>query len=558
LGLLLLWFLALTWFVLSLFLAERDSVLRSLRTSSAKLLVWMNGSVLPVGLVVSATTLAIAALLRMWALGHIPANFGGDEGTQALAALRLVTPPLGNPFTVGWYSVPTMSFLFYGITMRLFGATVVGARVLSGIVGTLTVLTTFLLGRTLGGRWVGWISAVVMAFSAYHIHFSRLASNQIIDPLIGTLAFWLLWRALKRTRSTSMAWGLAGMVAGMGWYTYFGARWVSVLMALFLMWRFLVEPQFLARYGRGMMLLITGALIVVLPLLVWYMAHPMDLVSRYQAVSIFSSGWLSREVALSGKSYLTLLWAQLMKAVTAFHYTHDPTFWYYPQAPLVDFITGALMLVGMIEAIWHWRWPSRGLTLLWFWPTLIMAWGVTENPPSSQRGLLLMPPVALLVAWGLQALRRLVSSGPQLMRNLVLVCLLIAAIWNVYFYFWVYTPRRVYGNPTSEIATEFARFSQANPLPDGHRDDRRIYFFGAPVIYWDFGTLAFLLRDRAGVNILPEESLPQNISPPARFVFVESRLSALPEIERRYPGGVLYELYAPDGRFLATVYDFLP
>jgi hypothetical protein len=339
----------------------------------------------------------------------------------------------------------------------------------------------------------------------------------------------------------------------MGWYAYFGARWVGILMGLFLVWRFLVEPRFLVRHRRGLTLMVLGALVGLLPLLMWYVAHPVDLVSRYKAVSIFSSGWLSREVELSGKSRFALLWTQWVKAATAFHYTRDPTFWYHPQAPLVDFITGALMLVGMVEAIRHWRWPSRGLTLLWFWPTLIMAWGMTENPPSSQRGLLLMPAVAFLVAWGLLALWRLASRASGLMRSLVLACLLVSVIWNVYFYFRVYTPRRVYGNPTSETATEFARFSERRPLAGA-----RIYFFGAPVIYWDFGTLAFLLRDRTGVNVLPEDPLPQDVSPPARFVFVESRLDALPAIQRRYPAGVSYDLYASDGRFLMTVYDFLP
>ena len=145
-----------------------------------------------------------------------------------------------------------MSFFAYGATMRIFGATVGGGRALSAIVGTLTVLTTFILGRTLGGPKVGWGAAWVMAFSSYHIHYSRLASNQIFDPLIGTLGIWLLWAALSENRGSSSErssiWGLTGVVAGLGWYAYFGARWVTFLIALILVLRSLIEPRFLIRH----------------------------------------------------------------------------------------------------------------------------------------------------------------------------------------------------------------------------------------------------------------------------------------------------------------------
>ncbi len=492
--------------------------------------------------------LIVALLVRGWALGRIPTNMGGDEGTQALAGLELVEPPLGNPFATGWYSVPTMSFLLYGGVIRLLGMTVAGARTLSVLIGSLTVLTTFLLGRALGGARVGWVAAVVVTFSAYHLHFSRLASNQIADPLIATLALWLLWRALQSSEANA-AWGLAGLVAGFGWYLYFGARWVTFLLALWLLWRLVVEPRFLARRWRGLLLLAAGWLVVALPLVLWYLAHPADLTARYDAVSIFSSGWLEREVALTGRSAGVLLLQQFWKAATAFHLTPDPTFWYYPEAPLLDFVFGGLMLLGLLAAFLRWRWPSHTLTLLWFWSTLLMAWFVTENPPSSQRGLLLVPAVGLLVAWGVEALRELVKET-RLFRLLLALLLVGALTLNLTFYFGVYTPRRTYGNPTAETATVLARFIRATHLPE-----RKVYFFGPPYLYWDFGTLAFLLRDVAGTDVDPE-TLPADVVRPARFVFVPERAAELEAVQRAYPGGEVTELRSPHDRLLAIIYDW--
>ncbi len=539
-----------------------------------------------------AALLLVAFLVRAVALGRVPANLGGDEGTQLLDGLRLVARPLGTPFATGWYSVPTMSFLAYGVAMRLFGATIAGGRMLSALVGTLTVLTTFLLARTLGGRRVGWLAALLLAFSHYHIHFSRLASNQIFDPLIGTLAIWLVWLALENgewqmandvcsagvspalQQDCTCLWGLAGFVAGVGWYGYFGARWVTALLGLIVAWRMLVEPRFMARHWRGLALFAGGWLVVVLPLLGWYTLHPSALTERYNAVSIFASGWLEQAIAITGKPASALLLEQLWKSATAFHFTFDPTFWYFPQLPLVDFITGAFMIVGMAAALARVRWPSRAVTLLWFGSTLVMAWGLTENPPSSQRGLLLIPAAVLLAAWGVEALHsseRLRRKKPDRApawaggATILLGALLAATVlFNLGFYFGIYTPRRSYGNPTAEVATTFARVVLAYPHPacaaapdacDSIEERPVIYFFGPPALYWDFGSLAFLLRDQPGVDVLPGE-MPEAVSRPARFVFVAERLGDREAVQLAYPGGVFTEVTAPDGRVLAVVYDW--
>lgn len=506
---------------------------------------------MPVGLLLLA-----AFLVRCVALSRIPINFGGDEGTQALLGVQLVEAPFGNPFAAGWYSVPTFSFMLYGLAMRLVGASIAGARLLSVLAGTATVLTTFLLGRELGGERVGWAAALTVAAAAYHIHFSRLASNQIFDPLIATLALWLLWRALRRElRSGSGSpavpdWGWAGLAAGVGWYLYFGARWVTVLIGLTLVWRMLAEPAFLKRHWRGIGMLALGWVVATLPLWLWYAGHPADLTARMNAVSIFASGWLEREVVITGKPALALLFQQFWKSISAFHLTPDPTFWYYPRAPLLDFVAGALMLLGLLEACLHWRRPSRFLVLLWFLSTLTAAWTLTENPPSSQRGLLLVPPAAFLVAWGVDVLWRRLASRPRVQMGVILVLATAVVTFNLTFYFAVYTPRGDYGNPTAQVATAVARRLLAEPLPEAP-----VRFYGAPQLYWDFGALAFLLRGQEGVDVLPGHELAPATCP-TRFVFILDLLIEYQSVAQAYPGGATAEIRNPAGDITALIYDW--
>jgi len=502
--------------------------------------------------------LAVALAVRVVDLEHIPANLGGDEGTQGVAALELVEPPLGNPFATGWFSVPTMSFLAYGLAMRLCGASIAGLRALSALMGTLTVLTSFLLARELWGRRVGWLAAAILACSHYHVHFSRLGSNQIADGLLATLALYLVVRALRSRREITFA--LAGAVIGLGWYGYFGSRLIGIIVALYVAWRAAAEHRFLARYGRLLLILVVAALVVTLPLLLYYADHPAELSSRSRQVSIFSSGWLAREREITGRSTASLLLEQFWKSVSAFHYTLDPAFWYHPSIPLLDFVSGALLVLGLVWATAHWRWPANGLVLLWFWLALIVGWGVTENPPSSQRMIIIAPAVASLAGLGLNWLvglgKRIGQSagdGRRMWDGVLVGVLAAVAVANLYYYFAVYTPTRVYGNPTAEVATELGRYLAQ------HDDGQVVYLHAPPFMYWGFGTLQFLARGIEGVDVpLPGEGeWPEpDLGRGARFVFLPERLSELGPIRVRAPGGVEQPVYsAADGRLLYVMVE---
>ena len=511
-----------------------------------------------------AMLLSVALIVRAVDLEHIPANLGGDEGTQGVAAIELVGPPLGNPFATGWYSVPTMSFLMYGIALRVFGQSVAGLRVLSALVGTATVLTTFLLAQELWGRRVAWMAGIALACCHYHIHFSRLGSNQIFDGLFMTLALWLFVRALRSRSKAHFA--LTGAVTGLGWYTYFGARLVAIILTAYLAWRVVVEYRFLARYGRLLLISLCAALIVIAPLLAYYIDHPADLVSRSRQVSIFASGWLEREQETTGRSRVSLLFEQFWKAISAFNYTLDPTFWYHSSIPLLDFVGGVIFVLGLIWAMAHYRDPTIGLLLIWFWLALGLGWVLTENPPSSQRMTVIAPALAVLIGLGLNwlivlgcrifgpAATTVEGSESSLWNYVAGGLLVISMALNLRYYFLVYTHGRAYGNPTAEVATELSRYLSQQ------EDDGVVYFYGPPFMYWDFGTLAYMARGVVGIDAPPqgqEGGVPiPDARQGARFFFHPERLGELPAIRERFPDGEDKTVYSSaDGRLLYVLYE---
>ncbi|MBI3333826.1 MAG: glycosyltransferase family 39 protein [Candidatus Omnitrophica bacterium] len=84
--------------------------------------------------------------------------------------------------------------LLGSVAIGLFGMTPEVMLRISAACGLLTVLLTWLLGRRLGGRWVGLGGAGFLALSAAHINYSRAALSEAAATLAFILALWLyLW-----------------------------------------------------------------------------------------------------------------------------------------------------------------------------------------------------------------------------------------------------------------------------------------------------------------------------------------------------------------------------
>lgn len=511
-------------------------------------------------------------LLRVWDLEHIPPNLSGDEGTQGLQAVEVMEGRLRNPFATGWFTVPTMSFFAQAASLRLFGDGVAGLRALSGLIGSATLLLTYLLARRNFSRRVALFTLAALTFNHYHIHFSRLGSNQIADAFFITLTLWLLTEGLRRardkkpeardpqhtSRNTHLWFLAAGLTMGLSWYSYFGSRVILLVVAAYLGTRARAERGFLRRHAHALALLALVALMAAAPLFLYYANYPQNLSARFNQVNFLH--WLKNELARpEHDSTLELALRQVWRSISAFNHTLDPTFWYRAQIPLLDFVSGIFFLLGLVVALGQWRRPASRLVLIWFGLALTFGWVLTENPPSSMRMVIIAPAVALLIALGLDRLlkiaRRTLGGRKAQWNQFSLSLLFVIALLNIHYYFVVYTPTRVYGNPTAETGTVLARYL-------AERDDQPlVYFYGPPFMYYDFGTIRFIARDVPGVSVPSKDEDPgfeTRVFGPTLFVVLRERLEELAAIQARHPAGRVQEFYSQaNGRLMFVVYEVL-
>ncbi|MCL7453436.1 MAG: hypothetical protein M8467_10365, partial [Anaerolineae bacterium] len=121
--------------------------------------------------------------------------------------------------------------------------------------------------------------------------------------------------------------------------------------------------------------------------------------------------------------------------------------------------------------------------------------------------------------------------------------------------FGVFTPARRYGSENGETATMIGHYLQ------GLDRGTQVYLFGAPRIYWSFGTMSFLAPGVRGQDVTePLDGPPGPIDADrsVAFVFLPERAGELAAIEQAFPQGRLVELADEAGRPRFLVYEVSP
>jgi 4-amino-4-deoxy-L-arabinose transferase-like glycosyltransferase len=507
--------------------------------------------------------LGLGLYLRVLDLGTIPYTLNGDEAAQGLESVKVLRGEIRDPFTTGWRGVPALNFYFTSLFVKAMGPTVVALRLPWALVGFATIPAAYALVRTLTDQPTALVTAALLATYHYHIHFSRLGSNQIADPLLASLALLFLFRALRTTRH--LDWALVGIVSGMALYLYVGARLVPMLVVVIFMAETVRGGRpALRRHLPGLAFAMVGFVISAGPILQYAIRFPELYNVRVDERGILQSGWLVREIGTRGETAWTIVYDQFRRSALAFNYYPDRTTFYGLTHPLLDPFFGALFMVGVI-ATW-----IRGLTskrdgnllyfAIWWLGATTLGGMLIDSPPSSQQLVTLAVPVCLLVAWTLRALSqfgRLVV--PRLREGILLGCAVgLFAALSLRTYFHEFTPQRLSGGPYAELATAVA--PELERLGAGYA----VYLLGAPRMYADFPTLTYLAPS-VEIRDLPVEltvALLANLAACGQglaFVMIPQRTEDLAVLQEALPGGRAQSLLRPsDRRVIATLYIIPP
>ena len=410
--------------------------------------------------------LSIAGFLRLYRFTAIPPGLYRDEamnGSNALEVLETGRFQVFYPENAGreglYINVAT-------VFIRLWGNKVWALRLPAAVFGILTVWGVYLLAAELASVEIALLAAFFLATSFWHIDFSRIAFRAIAAPLFLTWALYFLLAAIRRFRQNWPCVGiavLAGVVYGLGFYTYIAYRATPLLVAAVLLYG---TPK----AGRLKALFAASATLAAGPLMLYFFRHPGTFLGRTSQVSVWHAphpAWeVVRNLWRTGRMFFTrgdINWRHNIA-------WRAELFWPVAILFVVGVALGSRRSSGAGDSPAVFPTPVLGLdlrrlALLWLAVAAAPVVLSGEAVPHALRAILMIPPVCLLAAGGAHRLHGWLSlKVPRtwlLAGSAAFLLVLTYEPYHTYFDLWARNPN--VGPAFEAAAVQVAE--QINRLP---------------------------------------------------------------------------------------------
>lgn len=351
-----------------------------------------------------AAVIIFALMVRLYNLSELPAGLWYDESDNISHARAIQSDPGSTPVFVRSTNLPSLFLLPIAAVVELTGVSITTGRLVSVAFGIIGIVAVFLLVRLMLGPLMGLVAAFLVAVMRWDINWSRIGMHGITAPLFAALTAYLTFRALRSGRFSDF--GLAGAALGLGMWFYASFRLFPLVLAFILLHALVFRQEGRWRLVANTVVMVVAALVVAAPVVQSAIVDSDAFFARTSTTSVFFMMPLDdalREVKTS-----------LGKHLMMFHYEGDPNARHnLPGAPMLDFLSGVLMVLGAGVALARWR--NVALAVLPFWVLFMLLPGVITLPweaPQSLRAIAVTPAVIALITLSIGAIWRVGRSAP--------------------------------------------------------------------------------------------------------------------------------------------------
>jgi len=451
--------------------------------------------------------MGLAAALRFYSLGRLPPGLYHDEAYNGLDALRVLAGVRPVFFEANNGREPLFVYLV-AASVAALGRSPLAVRLVSAILGTLTVPATYLMARALSTRRVALLTAAVTAVTVWPLSLSRVGFRAVAMPLFTALALWQLWTGCQTRQGRSFASG--GLSYGVTFYTYLAARFTPVALLAF--WGAVMAGVVSDRRSflwRGILIFGSVALLVAAPLIGYSLTHWDVIAARSYQVSVLNPDineghlWstLARHVGRT-----LLMFTTRGDFIPRHNVSHRPVF---------DPLMGLAFVVGLVVALRRWREPDKAFVLIWT-AVMLLPTVLAEDAPHFLRAVGVLPVLFVLPALGLNGVWRFVAArtSATLATTAVLLALAVSLGATVRDYFWHARSQAAYYNfeaGATGLAAEVNRFLGKGWTGSGISQGtgsltpgRRVYL--ARHLWEGWASVRFLIPPSSALTLVPDQA----------------------------------------------------
>jgi 4-amino-4-deoxy-L-arabinose transferase-like glycosyltransferase len=398
-----------------------------------------------------AGIIVLAALLRLWQLGTVPAGLHADEaayGYNAYSLLVTGNDEYGDSFPLvlqsfGDYKPALYAYLTIPAIV-LFDLTAFAVRLPSAVFGIMSVGVLYLLvARLLKNQPIALLSALLLAISPWHVTLSRTTSEVVVSVCF----LLLLAYALTHVQERFTLWwcGIALVVGVFALGSYTASRFFVVLLtALFALFAVRLVRN---RVRMNGILLMLCLLFIGVGLLM----STRDSASRFNQVSIFSNPetkLVLEEQIREDQFTQPLVTRAFHNKIVNYTRTALANYDTYFRLDFL-FLSGGKpdrMVIPESGLFYLWQLPflliglyvvarkrmRAGFFLIGWWLLLLLPAAITfDEIPNVYRALIILPPLLIIIAIGIN---ESFSYRVRIGKTALFVLVGLLGIWEFAYY----------------------------------------------------------------------------------------------------------------------------
>jgi len=350
---------------------------------------------------------ALVIFFRFYRLDQVPGEMFSDHAEK----LTDVSEVLGGNFSIFFprnTGREAIQMYLTALVGLVFGTELsfMSLKIGTALAGVLALPYIYLLGKEIGGRWVGLFALLLAGMAYWPNVISRIGLRFPLYPLFVAPTLFYLIRGLRQRRRNDFIW--AGIALGLGLHGYSPTRLlplvVVVAIGLYLLHRQSQGSR--KEVVVGLTILTFVSAVIFLPLLVYALENPQ--MYAYRAVSRLGQ----TEAIYTGPVILIFL-DNLWKSLVMFFFDNGGI-WVHsiPGRPALEVVSAVLFFMGLTLALVRYvrsrNWIDLFLILsipLLMLPSILSLAFPGENP-SLNRSSGAIVPVFILAAIGLDTLMR--------------------------------------------------------------------------------------------------------------------------------------------------------
>jgi len=502
----------------------------------------------------------VSVFYRVYQLGEVPPEMVSDHAEKLLDVYDVMHGETSIYFkrNTGREGLQ-MYMIAWAAELFNTGISFISMKIGTVLAGILMLPYLYLLGKELGGRWVGLFAMLLAGVAAWPNILSRVALRFILYPAFAAPTIYYLVRGLRRVRRNDFV--LAGIFLGVGLHGYTPFRIVPFLV-VFAVGLYLLHYRGGPQTGKIISvlgILAFVSMIIFLPLLRYWLENPEQFAFR----AFSRMGGVERN--LPGPA-LQIFLANFVNALKMFNFS-DGIIWVVaiPYRPSLDVVSGGLFLLGVVllavryirQRNWEDLFLIAAVPILMM-PSILSLAFPDENPAPNRAGGAIVV-VFVIAAFALESLLRAIkeiagnTAGGNFAAGVGVMLLAFSMGQNYDLVFREYKAQySASAWNTSEMGAVIAEFSNTV----GGREQAWVVAFP----HWIDNRLVGINAGFPDKNyeIWPDQ-LQYTVDVPGSklFLFKPEDLEARQTLQELYPGGAL-SLHTSQNGFKNFFIFFVP